>query len=170
MIYISCRIACTKPKYFKNFSIVLEYFQVCQWITAPWKKRKRYWYVKSLHHQKTKRDMAALERFLNEVKWHSQVIWMFTTFRGQCLLSEKQMLPNCSFMHTFEEKTFPPLQMQRHGPIICAKLDWTLFDICTPFYLSMSLSQTRIMEFIIFTTAIFTEICSCSSWKRCTFL
>ena len=44
------------------------------------------------------------------------------------------------------------------------------FDIYTQFYLSTSPSQTRVMEFIFFTTAIFTEIYRCSSWKRCTFI
>ena len=29
-----------KVKYFKNFEIVLEYFQVCQWNIALWEKRK----------------------------------------------------------------------------------------------------------------------------------
>ena len=30
-----------KAKCFKNFEIVLEYFQVCHWNTALWEKRKR---------------------------------------------------------------------------------------------------------------------------------
>ena len=37
--------------------------------------------------------------------------------------------------------------MQRHGPIIWVKLNWTSFDIYTRFYLSTSVSQTRAMEF-----------------------
>ena len=35
----------------------------------------------------------------------------------------------------------------------------TSFNIYTRFYLTASPSQTRVMEFIYFTTAIFTEIC-----------
>ena len=45
----------------------------------------------------------------------------------------------------------------------------SLFDIYTQFYLSTSPSKTRVAEFIFFTTAIFTKICRCSSWKRYTF-
>ena len=49
----------------------------------------------------------------------------------------------------------------------------TSFDIFlfinTRFYLSTSPSQTRVIEFIVFTTATFTEICEWSSWKRCTY-
>ena len=30
-----------KVKYLKNFEIVLEYFQACQWSTALWEKGKR---------------------------------------------------------------------------------------------------------------------------------
>ena len=93
-----------------------------------------------MHYQKTKRDITALDRFLNKEKWHSQVIWMFRTFREYCLLPEKQMRLHCSIMHTFE-KTFQPMQMQRHGPIICLKLNWTSFDIYTRFSLSRSPSH-----------------------------
>ena len=85
----------------------------------------------------TKRPRA-LDRFLNKVKWHSQVIWMFTTFREHCLLPQRQKRSHCNFMHAIEEKTFLPLQMRRHGPIIWAQPNWTLFDICTWFYLSIS--------------------------------
>ena len=46
----------------------------------------------------------------------------------------------------------------------------SLFDICTQFNLSASPSQTRVTEFIFFTTATFTEICRWSSWKKCTFI
>ena len=66
----------------------------------------------------------------------------------------------------FEENTFLSLEIQRHGLIIWAKPIWTLFDIYTRFYLSTSPSQTRVMEFIYFTTTIFREICRCSSWKK----
>ena len=45
-----------------------------------------------------------------------------------------------------------------------------LFDIYTPFSLSKSPSQTRVMRFIFCATAIFTEICRCSSWQRRTFI
>ena len=31
--------------YFKNLGIVLEHFQVCQWNTALWEKRKSYWFI-----------------------------------------------------------------------------------------------------------------------------
>ena len=94
---------------------------------------------------------------------------MFRTFREYCLLPEKQMRLHCSIMHTFE-KTFQPMQMQRHGPIICLKPNWTSFDIYTRFSLSTSPSQTRVMGFIFCATAIFTEICRCSGWKRRTFI
>ena len=59
------------------------------------------------------------------------------------LLPEKQMRSHCSFMHTFEEKTFLSLQIQRRGPIIWAKV--SSFDMYTRFYLSASPSQTRVM-------------------------
>ena len=97
-----------------------------------------------MHYQKAKSTW-----FLNNVKWHSLVIWMFTTFREHGLLPEKQKRSHCSFMHAIEEKTFLPFQMQRHDPIIWAKPNWTSFDICTQFYLSTSPSRTRVMEFII---------------------
>ena len=122
-----------------------------------------------MHYQKTKRDITALDRVLNKEKWHSQVIWMFRTCREYCLLPEEQMRLHCSIMHTLE-KTFQPTQMQRHGPIIWVKPNWTSFDIYTPFSLSKSPSQTRVMRFIFCETAIFTEICRCSSWQRCTFI
>ena len=44
-------------------------------------------------------------------------------------------------------KKLSSVQMQRHGPIIWVKLNWTSFDIYTRFYLSTSVSQTRAMEF-----------------------
>ena len=57
--------------------------------------------------------MTALESFLkNDIH---------TTFREYDLLPEKQIRSQCSFNHTFEEKTFLTLQMQRHGPIIWVK-------------------------------------------------
>ena len=46
--------------------------------------------------------MTALDRFFNKEKWHSQVIWIFITFREYRLLPEKQKPLQCSFMHTFE--------------------------------------------------------------------
>ena len=101
---------------------------------------------------------------MNKEKWHSQVIWMFRTFREYCLLPEKQMRS-----HTFE-KTFQPMQMQRYGPIIWAKPNWTLLDIYIRFSLSTSPLQTRLMRFIFCATAIFTERRRCSSWKRRTFI
>ena len=99
----------------------------------------------------------AFNRFLNKVKWHSQVIWMFTTFREHCLLPEKQKRSHCSFMHAIEEKTFLPLQIRRHGPIIWAKPDWTSFDICTQSYLSTSPSQTRVMKLIIINVCFYMD-------------
>ena len=94
---------------------------------------------------------------------------MFRTFREYCLLPEKQMRLHCSIMHTFE-KTFQPTQMQRHGPIICAKPNWISFDIYTRFSLSTSPSQTRVMGFIFCATAIFRSICRWSSWQKRTFI
>ena len=41
--------------------------------------------------------------------------------------------------------------MQRHGPMV--KLNWTSFYIFSRLYLWTSPSQTRVMEFIFFTTA-----------------
>ena len=84
-----------------------------------------------MHYQKTKRDMTALDRFLSKEKWHFQVIWKFSTFREYCLLPEKQMRSNLSFMHTYEEKTFLSLQMQRHERIIWSKFNlvWYLHSI-----------------------------------------
>ena len=99
----------------------------------------------------------ALDRFLNKVKWHSQVIWMFTTLREHCLLPEKQKRSHCSFMHAIEEKTFLPLQMRWHGPIIWVEPNWTSFNICTRSYLSASPSQTRVMEFIIINVCFYME-------------
>ena len=40
------------------------------------------------------------------------------------------------------------MQKQRHGPMIWVKPSRTSFDIYTRFYLSLSPSQTRVMEFI----------------------
>ena len=133
--------------------------------------RENFIDVKCLYCQRTKRDMIAFDRFLNKEKRHSQVIWVFATMfaREYCLLSEKKIRSHCSFMGTFE-KTFLSIQMQRHGPIIWVKLNLRSVNIYTQFYLSTSASQTRVMEFIFHTTAIFTEICRCSSWKRCTFI
>ena len=120
----------------------------------------------------TKRPREILQRladFWVKKKWHSQVIWMFRTFGEYSLLPEKQMRLHCSIMHTFE-KTFQPMQMQRHGPIIWVKPNWTSFHICTRFSLSTSPSQARVMGFIFCTTAISTEIWRCSSWQRRTFI
>ena len=72
---------------------------------------------------------------------------MFTTFREYCLLPEKQMQSHSRFIHTFK-KTLQFMQKQRHGPMIWVKPSWTSFDIYTRFYLSLSPSQTRVMEFI----------------------
>ena len=38
---------------------------------------------------------------------------MFSTFRKYCLLPEKEKPLHCSFMHTFEEKIFLSLQIQK---------------------------------------------------------
>ena len=79
----------------------------------------------------SKRPREIYDRFLNKGKWHYQVIWMFSTFREYCLLPEKEMRSHCSFMHTFEEKTFLSLQMQRRVPIIWVefKFIWYLHSI-----------------------------------------
>ena len=74
---------------------------------------------------------------MNKEKWNFQVIWMFRTFREYCWLPVKQIRSHCSIMRTFQ-KTFQPMQMQRHGPIIWAKPNWTSFDIYTRFSLSTS--------------------------------
>ena len=100
-----------------------------------------------MHYQKTKRDMTAIDRFLNKVKWRSQVILMFTTFRKLCCYQKSRsdrIVVVCMLL-----KNFLPLQMRRHSPIIWAKANWTSFDIFTRFYLSTSPSQTRVMELII---------------------
>ena len=81
---------------------------------------------------KRPRDMKALGRYLNKEIWHSQVIWISRTFRECGLLPEKQMGSHCSIMHIFE-KTLKPIKMQRHGPIIWVKPNWTSFDIYTQF-------------------------------------
>ena len=47
--------------------------------------------------------------------------------------------------------------MQRHGPIIWVKLNWTSFDIYTRFYLSTSVSQTRAMEFFFYNSHIYRD-------------
>ena len=91
-------------------------------------------------------------------------LFEFLELSEYCLLPEKQMRSHCNIMHTFE-KTFQPMQMQRHCPIIWAKPNWTSFHIYTRFSLSTSPSQTRVQGFIFCTTTIFTEICRCSSWK-----
>ena len=103
------------------------------------------------------------------IKKNDTPIWMFRTFREYYLLPEKQMRSHCSIIYIFE-KTLQPIQTQRHGPIIWAKPNWTLFDFHTRFYLSTPPLQTRVMEFVFCPTAISTEICKCSSWKRCTFI
>ena len=66
----------------------------------------------------TKRPREIGGRYLNKEKWHSQVIWMFSTFRKYYLLPEKEIWQHCSFTHTFEEKKFLSLQMQRRASII----------------------------------------------------
>ena len=85
------------------------------------RKEKTLLMYRSLHYQKTERDMTALDRFLNKEKWHSQVIWKFTFFREYCQQPERQLRSHCGFMHTFEKKTFLSLQMQRNGHIIWSK-------------------------------------------------
>ena len=104
----------------------------------------------------TKRPRA-LDRFLNKLKWHSQAIWMFTTFKEHCLVPEKQKRSHCSFVHAIEKKPFLSLQIQRHGPIIWVEPNWTSLDICTQFYLSTSPSQTRVMEFVIINVCFYIE-------------
>ena len=106
-----------------------------------------------MHYQKSKRDMTSLDRFLNK-KWHSQVVLMFS---DSTAFFQKR---RCDCIVTYRCKNMLPL-FERNS---------TSFDIYTRFYLSTSPSQTRVRKFIFFTTAIFTEIFRCSSWKRCTFI
>ena len=105
----------------------------------------------------------------NEVWQRSTNLWIKKNhiLRGYCLLPEKQMWSDCSFMNTFE-KIFLPIRMQKHGSIIWVKFNWAWFDIYTRFYLSKSLSQILQSWNLFFITAMFTEIWRWSSWKRCT--
>ena len=81
---------------------------MCQWNTAPWEKGKCYWHIYSLHYRKSKRDMTALDRFLNKEKWHSQVIGMFATFRENWLSPERQMPSHSSFMLLLKKRLSYP--------------------------------------------------------------
>ena len=76
---------------------------------------------------------------------------MFTTFREYCLPPQKMIQWHCSFMNTFE-KTFPSIQMQRHGPIIWAKPKWTclIFTIDFIYQLQHYELETRAMDFIFY--------------------
>ena len=93
---------------------------------------------------------------------------MFRTFR--VLLATRKADAIALWHYAFFWKTFQPTQMQRHSPIIWAKPNKISFDIDTRFSLSTSPLQTRVMGFIFCATAIFTEICRCSSWRRCIFV
>ena len=101
-------------KEFQKLSNSFRILSMCQWNTALWEKRK------GLHYQKTMREMTKLDRFLNNEKWHSEVVQMFTTFGGYCLLPGKQTQSHCSFMDTFVEKTFLSLEMHGHHH----RLEW----------------------------------------------
>ena len=93
---------------------------------------------------------------------------MFRTCR--VLLATRKADAIALWHYAFFWKTFQPTQMQRHSPIIWAKPNKISFDIDTRFSLSTSPLQTRVMGFIFCATAIFTEICRCSSWRRCIFV
>ena len=75
---------------------------------SPWEKGKCYWYIYSLHYRNSKRDMTALDRFLNKEKWHSQVIGMFATFRENWLSPERQMPSHSSFMLLLKKRLSYP--------------------------------------------------------------
>ena len=87
-------------------------------------------------------------------KWHPQVVLMFS---NSTAFFQKR---RCDCIVTYRCKNMLPL-FGRNS---------TSFDIYIRFYLSTSPSQTRVRKSIFFATAIFTEIFTCSSWKRCTFI
>ena len=116
----------------------------------------------------TKRPREIYDRFLNKEKWHSQVIWMFSTFRKYCLLPEKEIWRIVALCIFLKKKLSYPYRCKDVLPLFGRNS--SSFDIYTQFYLSASPSRTRVTEFTFFTTTIFTEIWRCSSWKRCTFI
>ena len=133
------------------------------------RKEKTLLMYRSLHYQKTERDMTALDRFLNKEIWHSQVVWKFTFFREYCQQPERQMRSHCASCILLKKRLSYRYRCKGMVPLFGQNPHRTLFDTCTRFYLSTSPSQTRVTEFVFFTTATFAEICKCSSWKRCTY-
>ena len=93
---------------------------------------------------------------------------MFRTFRECCLLPEKQMRSHCSIIILLQRLSNPyrckdMVALFERNPTEL-RLIFTLDFIYQRHY------QTRVIEFIFCSTAIFTGICRCSSWKRCTFI
>ena len=103
----------------------------------------------------------------------NDILRLFECFQlsGRTACCQKRRCDRIVALHTFEEKTFLSLQMQRRAPITWAKLKfvWYLHSIL---FINVTITNHHhiVTEFIFFTTAIFTEICRCSSWKRCTFI
>ena len=106
----------------------------------------------------TKRPREICDRFLNKEKWHPQVIWMFSTFREYCLLPDKEMRSHCSFMHTFQEKTFLSLQMQR-APIIWAKfLFFFIFYLHSILFINVTITDWSYRIDIFYNRHIYRDI------------
>ena len=152
-------------EYLKNFEIVLEYFQVCEWKTALWEKKKTLVLYRVCI---TKRPREIYDRFLNK---KSDILRLFECFQlseSTACWQKRRCDRIVALCILLKKRPSYPYRCKDVLPLFGRNS--SLFDIYTKFYLSASPSQTRVTEFIFLTTAIFTEIWRCSSWKRCTFI
>ena len=131
-IFLEYWIICTFSEY-RCVTSPLEYFQLCQWNTALWEKKKTL-VMYRVSVTKRQRD---IRQHLTDfwIKKMPHFIWMFSTFREYCLLPVKQIWSHCSFMHIFEEKTFLSLLTQRHAPHYFGEIQLRLIFILQPPYL-----------------------------------
>ena len=140
-----------------------------QWNTALWEKRKYYWCIGVCNSKRPR-----------EIWQHWADFWIkkneiFRLFERLYFSESTACCPknrcDCIVVLCILLKKRPSYcyRCKVMVPLFGQNPHRTSFDICTRFYLSTSPSQTRVIEFIVFTTATFTEICEFSSWKRCTY-
>ena len=122
-------------KYFKNFGIVLEYFQLGQWNTALWEKRRCYWCTKFAL-PKGEEIYPRIWQILEKRKITFSVCLNLYNVQKVLRAAKTADAIALQLIPTFEERTFLSLQKQGHGPIIWSKPSRTLSDIYSRFYSS----------------------------------
>ena len=140
-----------------------------QWNTALWEKRKHYWCIGVCI---TKRPREIWQHLTDFWIKKNGILRLFESlhFSESTASSPKDRCDRIVFLCILLKKRLSyRYRCKGMVPLFGQNPHRTSFDTCTRFYLSTSPLQTRVTEFIFFTTATFTEICKCSSWKRCTY-